>query len=164
MPIVRTYQCEACFNRLEVTLAAEEWNAPPPDCPHCAERTQQEFTPPRINGSPSARANAIAESIAERDFGVSDIHRDHRAGSTPKVEYRDDMMGVPKRQGRQPGVIPATPSHWGASQAAVEQAAAIGRDTRLRFGNGLDVLQSALKSGAQPDLIEQSKRRSARIW
>lgn len=164
MGIVRTYQCEDCFHRIEVTLRADQWDDPPPQCEACdARKMNQEFTPPRINGSPSARANAIAEKIAGEDFSVSNMNRDHRRGSTPKVAYNDDMMGVPKRQGRSPGQI-ATPSTWGASHAAVEQAAAYGRDTRIRFGNGLDVLQSALKSGAQPDLIEASKRRSARIW
>lgn len=163
MPIVRTYQCGACFDRLEVTLTADQWDAPAPECPTCSRSTHQEFSPPRINGSPHARASAIAEGIAERDFGVSNMRRDQRPGSTPQVEYRDDMMGVPKRQARPVGP-PAPASTWGASAAAVEQAAAIGRDTRIRFGNGLDVLQSALKTGAQPDLIEASKRRSARVW
>ena len=41
---------------------------------------------------------------------------------------------------------------------------AIGRETRIKHGNGLDVLQGALKSGAQPDLIEASKRRSMKVW
>ena len=163
MPIVRTYQCEQCFERIEVTLASDQWDCEPPDCLACRAQFQQEFQPPRVNGSPFARASAIAEGIAERDFGVSNMQRDSRPGSVPKVEYRDDMMGVPKRQGRPIGPQPGA-STWGASQAALDQAAAIGKDTRIRFGSGLDVLQSCLKNGSQPDLIELSKRRSARVW
>lgn len=163
MPIVRTYQCSECFNRIELTLTAEQWDAPAPECPFCNGRgMDQEFAPLRINGSPSARANALAEQIAEADYGVTNMQRDHREGSTPKVEYRDDMMGVPKRGGRTWGK--PQPSSWGASEASIAEAAAIGRQTRLKFGNGLDVLESALKSGAQPDLIAASKRRSMKIW
>lgn len=162
--IVRTYACPECNHFMRVELSAAQWDAPPPSCEACdAREMQQEFVPPRINGSPIARANAIAEKIAGEDFSVADMQRDARMGATPKTEYKDDMMGVPKRGGRVRGQT-ATPSTWGASGAAIEQAAAYGRDTRLRFGNGLDVLQSTLKSGAQPDLIAASKRRSPRIW
>lgn len=162
--IVRTYACPECNHFMRVELTAEQWEAPPPSCEACdAREMEQQFVPPRINGSPVARANAIAEKIAGEDFSVANMQRDARMGATPNATYRDDMMGVPKRQGRAPGQT-ATPSTWGASHAAIEQAAAYGRDTRVRFGNGLDVLQSTLKSGAQPDLIEASKRRSARIW
>lgn len=162
MPIVRTYQCELCFNRLELTLTAEQWDAPAPECPFCnGMGMNQEFTPPRVNGSPSARANAIAEKIAAEDYGVGNMWRDSRGG-TPKVEYKDDMMGVPQRGGRT--WAGATRSTWGASAASLDQAIASGRAIRQQFGNGLDVLQSALKSGAQPDLIAASKRRSMRVY
>jgi hypothetical protein len=40
-----------------------------------------------------------------------------------------------------------------------------GRANRVaNGGDGLDILQRALKSGDQPDLIEVSKRRAAKIW
>jgi hypothetical protein len=45
----------------------------------------------------------------------------------------------------------------------LEAAVTEGRQTRLKYGSGLDVLQAHLKSGAQPDLIELSKRRSPRV-
>jgi hypothetical protein len=41
---------------------------------------------------------------------------------------------------------------------------AAGRQTRLKHGSGLDILQANLKSGVEPDLIEVSKRRAMRVW
>jgi hypothetical protein len=41
---------------------------------------------------------------------------------------------------------------------------ALGRQTRREHGDGLDVLQHSLKTGAQPDLIAISKRRSMKVW
>lgn len=163
MPIVRTYACPSCAHFLEVTLAAEDWNAPAPVCPACEARAMnQEFAPPRINGSPYARANAIAEKIAEEDYGVANLHRDHRAGSIPKTSYKDDMMGVSKRGGRTWGASPQ--STWGASGEAMMLAQANGRRIRQQFGDGLDVLKANLESGAQPDLLAASKRRAMRVW
>jgi hypothetical protein len=54
-------------------------------------------------------------------------------------------------------------SWWGIAREVLEAAVAGGRQTRLKYGSGLDVLQANLKSGAQPDLIELSKRRSPRV-
>jgi hypothetical protein len=51
------------------------------------------------------------------------------------------------------------PSSWGE---VLEAAVAGRRRTRLKYGDGLDVLQRALKRGDQPDLIELSKQRAAR--
>lgn len=165
MPIVRSFGCPECNHFWEITLSAEQWDAAAPSCPRCdAADTGQVFTPPHINGSPSARANTIAETIIREDYGVDNIHRDRHAGATPKVSYADDMMGVPKRGGRTWN--PNQTSTWGANAAAIEQAAASGRAIRQQFGSGLDVLQSALKSGAQPDLLEASKRKSRQniVW
>lgn len=165
MPIVRSFGCPECNHCWEVTLTADQWDSAAPSCPECdARETGQIFTPLRINGSPNARANRIAEDIIREDYNVSDIHRDHRAGAIPKTSYNDDMMGVPKRGGRTWGQGP--PSTWGANAAALEQAAASGRAIRQQFGSGLDVLQGALKSGAQPDLLEASKRKSRQniVW
>jgi hypothetical protein len=56
-------------------------------------------------------------------------------------------------------------SSWGQqAQGQLAQAITLGRETRLRHGNGLDVLQGALKSGAQRDLIADSKRRSIKVY
>jgi hypothetical protein len=54
----------------------------------------------------------------------------------------------------------ALPSSWSVPMEVFEAAFAAGRQTRLIYGSGLEVLQDNLKSGAQPDLIELSKRRS----
>ena len=155
MPIVRTYACPACNHMLEVTLPLEDWDVEPPDCPVCADRElmRQEFKPPAIVGSPRARATALAEDIAAKDYGVADMQRDKHA-PTPTVRYKDQN---PSNWGKAPDGSVITP-------AAMQQAMALGRQTRLKFGDGLDVLQSNLKSGAEPDLIEISKRRSTRIW
>jgi hypothetical protein len=123
----------------------------PPDCPHCAVATQQEFRPVAIGGSARTRAADLAQTIAHEDYGVADIQRDHRLESVPKVRYRDQGTALQA-------------AAWGAAGGMLEQAVAIGRETRLRHGSGLDILQNALKSGDQPDLIENSKRRSMRVW
>jgi hypothetical protein len=152
MPIVRTYQCEQCFNRIELTLPMEQWDRPPPDCPVCAQQQmQQDFKPVAIGGSASARAHAIAEDIAGNDYHVADMQREHRPEGTPTVRYKS------------PSAAPAQASGWGATGEALSLAIANGRETRLQYGSGLDVLQANIKSGREPDLIELSKRRSIRV-
>ena len=154
MPIARTYQCAECFHRIELMLEAAQWDDPPPECPVCAAREmEQQFKPVAIAGSTYAKANAIAEDILENDYHVGNIHRDRHEGAKPKVAYKDQTSTA------------APPSSWQAiGREAMENAIATGRQTRLNFGSGLDALQANLKSGAQPDLIEISKKRSARIW
>jgi hypothetical protein len=51
-------------------------------------------------------------------------------------------------------------------QGALQTAVAAGRRTRMESGgiDGLDVLQKALKSGEQPDLIAVSKARSIKVY
>jgi hypothetical protein len=74
-----------------------------------------------------------------------------KEGEAPKVRYKDQTSTV-------------APSSWGIAQQALEGAIASGRQNRLRHGSGLDVLQANLKSGAEPDLIEASKRRMIKLW
>jgi len=152
MPIVRTYACPDCNHMIEVVLSADQWDQEPPECPACAARQmRQEFKPPAITGSPRARAAAIAEDIAANDYNVADIQTDGKEGGTAKVRYKD-----------QTNVLP---SAWSVQASQMlESAVAIGRETRLKHGNGLDVLEANLKSGAQPDLIAESKKRAIRVW
>jgi hypothetical protein len=146
--------CEECAHQMTVTLALEQWDAPAPDCPHCTgEAMRQEFKPVAIGGSLTAKANAVTEQILAEDYGVADMQRDRHAGSTPKHRYKD--QGTPAQAGA-----------WGATGDMLSQAVAIGRQTRMASGglNGVDILQKAIKSGAQPDLIENSKRQSLKVW
>lgn len=137
---------------MDVTLTLAQADAEPPDCPLCAVATVQEFKPVAIGGSTATRARDMALTIAHEDYGVADITTDHRRDSVPKVRFKD--------QG-----TPAQASTWGAAGAMLEHAVAIGRQTRLQNGgSGLDVLQRALATGEQPDLIEASKRRAMKIW
>jgi putative FmdB family regulatory protein len=154
MPIVRTYACEQCNHFVEVTLSMEQWDEPPPECPACAARAmQQQFRPVAITGSPSARAHALAEDIAANDYHVANMGDARKEGDVPKVRYKDQS----------PSSLPS--STWsGVPQATLEQAIASGRHTRLNFGSGLDILQNNIKTGAEPDLIANSKRRAMRVW
>lgn len=147
--ILRSYLCAECGYGMEVELRAEQWDQAPPDCPMCAARTHQDFTPPNIGGSPRSKATDLALDIAEKDYGVADIQMAKREGDTAKVRYKDAER---------------PPSTWGAQSAALEQAVALGRENRRRYGSGLEILQHNLKTGIQPDLIEASKRRSAKVW
>ena len=154
MPIVRSYMCERCAHQMTVTLSSDQWDAEAPDCPSCASAPmQQEFKPIAIGGSLASKANAIVEQIANEDYGVADMQRDHRDGSIPKVRYKD--------QGNE-----AQASTWGAAGAMLEQAVSMGRQTRLANGgfSGVDTLQHLLKTGQQKDLIEVSKQRSIKVW
>jgi hypothetical protein len=152
MPIVRTYACEDCNHRIEVMLAADQWAQDPPHCPICASRPMgQEFKPVAIGGSAQGRAAELAQQIAREDYGVADMTMDNRDGGVGKVRYRDQTPNLPV-------------SNWNANQEILEGAISMGRESRLKYGNGLDVLQSTLRSGAQPDLIELSKRRSIRVF
>lgn len=151
MPIVRTYACDQCNHMLEVMLSAAEWDAEPPECPACAERAmRQQFRPFAITGSPVSQAAAIAEDIAANDYQVADM-KSRGEGEPTKVRYKDQT----------PAQLSST---WTARAETIELAIAAGRETRLRYGSGLDVLQHALKTGAQPDLIEASKRRAIKVW
>jgi hypothetical protein len=155
MPIMRTYMCPECANRIEVVLSADQWDAPPPSCDVCDARAmEQEFKPPAIGGSISMRAHRIAEDIIANDYGVANVSFDNRQGGTPKVRYKDQS----------PTQLQAT---WGGQVAnALETAAAIGKQTRRESGgmDGLDMLKANLASGAQPDLIQASRRRAIKVW
>jgi hypothetical protein len=155
MPIQRTYMCNTCAHRMEVTLSADEWDAPPPSCEMCdAREVSQEFRPPAIGGSVSMRAHRVAEDIIANDYNVANVTFDNRQGGTPKVRYKDQSAT-------------ALQSTWGGQIAnAVETAAAIGKQNRRENGgfDGLDMLKANLASGAQPDLIEASRRRALKVW
>jgi hypothetical protein len=165
MPIVRTYQCGDCFHRIEVTLTAEQWNDPPPDCPACTRREMnQEFKPVAIGGSVRAKAVKLAETIAAEDYGVADMNVEGYQGVRNKVRYKDVTPGTVLQSG-----WGSVPGQGGGKTITVDSALmatamAAGRQTRQAGGDGLDILQSALKSGAQPDLIEQSKKRMMRVY
>lgn len=117
----------------------------------------QEFRPPAIGGSVRSQAAAITEDILSRDYNVANYVPDNREGGTPKVRYKDEASNLP-------------PAAWAAAQQTLQQAVDIGRQhRRTRYesgpqGNGLDVLQGALRSGEQVDLIAASKQRSIKVW
>ena len=149
---------------MDVVLSMDQVDDPPPPCPRCAMRghppspgmpgygqMRQEFKPIAIGGSPTSRAHALAEDIAANDYHVSDMNVGRKEGDVTKVRYKD-----------QRGTVPA--AAWEASRETLEHAIAIGRQSRLQHGSGLDVLQANLKSGVEPDLIELSKRKSVKLW
>jgi hypothetical protein len=133
-----------CGAFMEVTLRSDQWDDPPPECPRCnvPREMQQEFKPVAIGGSNVGKAHALAEKIAAEDYGVADL-KSRGDGEAPKVRYKESSS--------------ATPSTWGASAEALAAAAANGRHTRIHHGDGLDVLRSTLKTGAQPDLFKHAK-------
>jgi hypothetical protein len=57
----------------------------------------------------------------------------------------------------------ALPSSWSLPREVFEAPVAGGRQTRLKYGSGLDILQANLKSGAQPDLTKLAKGRMPRV-
>ena len=79
------------------------------------------------------------------------MQSDGREGGKPRVRYKDQTSTQ-------------LASTWGSASAMMSTALALGRQTRINHGSGLDVLQHALKTGAQPDLIEASKRRALRVF
>jgi hypothetical protein len=100
------------------------------------------------------RAHRLAEDIIANDYGVANVSFDNREGVTPKVRYKDQSAT-------------ALQSTWGGQVAnALETAIAIGKQTRSESGgmDGLDMLKRNLASGAQPDLIDASKRRAIKVW
>jgi hypothetical protein len=140
------------MHMMDVALSMDQVDDPPPPCPMCAQRSmRQEFRPVALGGSVTARAHAIAEDVASNDYHVSDMTVGRKEGDATKVRYKDTTANVPS-------------STWSAARETLELAIASGRQTRLRHGSGLDVLQASLKSGDQPDLIEASKRRMIKLW
>jgi hypothetical protein len=118
----------------------------------------QEFQPVAIGGSQYAKARALAEDIAAKDYNVADLHwrKDRETAQATPHRLKDE---TPQ------SVAHATGSNWGVTGEALQQAVALGREMRLKHGgSGLDMLQNALKDGTQPDLIEASKRRAMRVW
>lgn len=163
MPIVRTYQCGECFHRMDITLDATQWDEPPPPCPACEQREMnQEFKPVAIGGSTRARAVKLAETIAAEDYGVADIQVAGKEGVPNKVRYKDVTPGTVLQGGW--GSVPGMEKTITVDSALMQTAMAAGKATRAAGGDGLDILQGALKSGAQPDLIEQSKKKMMRVW
>lgn len=152
--IRRTFMCPECAHRMEIVLSSDQWNSPPPSCEKCdARQMNQEFKPPAIGGSVRVRAAKITEDIIARDYNVANFHSDHRPGGVGKVRYKDET----------PNTMQAS---WNAMQGGggsmLETAINLGKANRGR--DGLDILQKNLRSGVQPDLIEQSKRRSIKVW
>ena len=145
--------CPECANRIEVALSAEQWDAPPPSCLVCdAREMNQEFKTPAIGGSHMSRAAAITESIIANDYGVSNVTLDRKGGPN-KIEYKDQSNSL------------VNGGAWAGQRAMLEQAISIGKSNRREFGmDGLDILKRNLASGAQPDLIEVSKKRSIKVW
>ena len=150
MPIIRTYACPECFHQWDVVLSAEQWDDPVPSCARCdARETEQVFKPPAIGGSHTARAHAIAEDIARNDYNVADFTAFGKEGHRAKVRYKDDTGNVQTGKWTGPNA-----KEMQMSQEAISTAIALGRSTRLKYGNGLDILKHTLASGEQPDLIE----------
>lgn len=149
MPVIRTYACPACNFMMDVTC---EWDAGPPSCPECDRRDmQQEFKPFAIGGSATSRAHAIAEDIAANDYHVADMNIDRREGAKPTVRYKDQPAG-------------RDPATWGIGSSDLQAAVAVGRQNRLTYGSGLDVLQSNIRSGLEPDLIANSKKQMIKLY
>jgi len=73
--IIRTYQCLECNYSVMVTLAAEDSDAPPPDCPKCRQM-RQEFVAPSINVG-----STIPRAIVIEDYHVADIQMDRCEGT-----------------------------------------------------------------------------------
>lgn len=157
MPIVRTYGCGQCGHFMEITLTMDQADDDPPECPHCAAQTQQEFKPIAIGGSVTGKAHKLAETIASEDYGVADFNiSSQREGDVTKHRLKDQGNAMQQ----------ATASSWGAPRDVLETAVQIGRATRMSSGgySGVDMLQKMLQDGTQPDLIEQSKKRSMKVW
>ena len=155
MPIVRTYQCPRCNHRMSVTLRMEQCDQAAPKCPSCAaRRMQQEFKPPGIVGSSAAKARSLSEDILARDYNVADVKFSKYEGDKNKVRYKDaGNTGTSQT------------SSWVANRETIEGAIAMGRQQRMDYGGSpLDMLQANIKSGAEPDLIEITKRRSIKVW
>jgi hypothetical protein len=141
----------------------EQADDPPPGCPFCSGASRQEFKPVAIDrhsapqpfnptgGSPAERAHKVAQDIAEKDYHVADMDfHNVRQGETPKVRYKNDPNATKWVQ---------------PNSEMIAAGAQVGRQLRQQFGgDGLDVLQGNLRSGKQVDLIEASRRRSAKVW
>ena len=150
MPIMRSYMCAACGHHMDVMLTMDQVDEPPPDCPRCTAATQQDFKPPGIIGHTArSKAEGLKEQILDQDFNVASYSENR--GTAPTVRYKDQNA-------------PVKNATWGMAKEALEQAISIGRQTRIRHGSGLDVLQRSLQSGAQTDLIEASKKRAIKVW
>ena len=136
MPIVRTFGCGTCGHFMDVTLTMEQVDDEPPECPRCAQaQMAQEFRPVAIAGNAARtrdKAVSLAETIAAEDYGVADMQHDTRAHGTPKVRYKDQGNSMQQ----------AAQSSWGAPGAALAEAMAKGRETRLANGgfSGVEVM------------------------
>jgi len=120
---------------------------------------QQEFKPPALGGSSRVRATDLAHEIARTDYGVADMDLAPLEGGLRKVRYSDE----PNSKGNVSSG--ASSSTWQAGREALEAAISAGRESRLKYGSGLDVLQKGLSDGTTPDLIENSKRyKCIRVW
>ena len=149
--IIREYACDDCGYRLECEVPSDEWESfEPPPCAECARATAQQFKPFAIAGSNHRRAVDIAHQIATEDYHVADINRVY-ADAPPEVRYnRSEPVNLPT-------------GSWDAGM--LSGAIATGRADRIANGpNGMEILKNGLASGKIPDLIEESKRRSGKIW
>ena len=136
---------------MRVTLTMDQVDDPPQECERCAAHptTSQQFSAPAIVGKNHVRAKDVALAIAEQDYGLEDMsERACSYGEKPAVRYKDTSPTGGKENS----------AYWNTARENLEAAVSIGRQTRLKYGSGLDVIKE------MPDLIEISKKRSARIW
>lgn len=171
MPIIRTYACPDCGHFVEVVLAADEWNTPPPECDRCArDEMDQEFRPIGIVGSHRAKAVKLTEDILEHDYNVADFQLQGKDNGPPKIRYKDRPEIRDAVKSMEPEIAaamrgePRPPNRWGATAVNLGAAMAAGRRTRMEGPTGVDILHEGIKSGGIPDLIANSKRLSPRIW
>ena len=105
MPIVRTYQCEECSERLGHVFRFDKLHfsrdEPPPECPGCQafeaqkpapavfisnrERPVKEVPAGFKMTSNASKAGDITQDILEKDYGLSDIRDRQREGDLAVV-------------------------------------------------------------------------------
>lgn len=169
--IIRTYGCDTCGETFEVTL--DNSDAPEPDCPYCRDVVLQ-WRPGMFNVKTNkSRAMDIAQDIAEKDYGLTNMRDNMREGdiaavmpTAPKTADVDAIMQVQQEIAAQTGQVMneeqkrAAAGFWagGAAKAAAmppTQALGIARgaakEADAMGANPMKLLHAAGKKGHLPN-------------
>jgi rubredoxin len=81
--IIRTYQCNDCNYVFEETLAAEDRDAPPPECPKCRQMGQDDIPMDRGEGTAEPSQRSAERTPAARPPSLTVV-----GSQTPHLEPR----------------------------------------------------------------------------
>lgn len=134
MAIVRTYCCDDCGTRFDKLHF--DRSEPAPECPGCQAIASRQVPAGFSIGGNAAKAGDIAQDIMEKDYGLTNMRDNLRAG---------DIAAVTP-----PTLQPALQSFWKPTGDILGAAKAGAAAAKAEGSNPISLVQRAKKSSGMP--------------